>query len=211
MIKKKGSKKTKAKTVLRGRPRSSDYEDSILKATFDLLATKGFYGFSIEDIVEKTGVARTTIYRRWPSKANLAMNTILTLISPYLDFPDEVPLEDGIVKQMKGLAGVFQGDYGNVISSVIGAAQDDPELAKAVRDEYLKPRRKIAADYIKRAMINGEFPDSTDSEIEGLIDLLYGGLYFRMLLKHKKPGLDGLELWIRRIFRALRGEGEVRV
>ncbi|MBW0435608.1 TetR/AcrR family transcriptional regulator [Leptospira yasudae] len=199
-------KKTKEKEEVsrRGRPRAQDYEESILKATFELLASKGFYGFSIDDIVEKTGVARTTIYRRWPSKATLAMNTILTLISPFLDFPEGISLEEGILKQMKGLAGVFQGDYGKVISSVIGAAQDDAELAKAVRDDYLRPRRKIAAEYIKRGRATGEFPDVSDGEVEGFIDLLYGGLYFRLLLKHKKPGLDGLETWVRQVFRSLR-------
>ncbi|PJZ55600.1 TetR/AcrR family transcriptional regulator [Leptospira barantonii] len=203
---KKKSRKKEENSPVRGRPRTQDYEESILKATFELLASKGFYGFSIDDIVEKTGVARTTIYRRWPSKATLAMNTILTLISPYLDFPEGLSLEEGMIKQMKGLAGVFQGDYGKVISSVIGAAQDDAELAKAIKDDYLRPRRKIAVEYIKQGKHTGEFPDVSDSEVEGFIDLLYGGLYFRLLLKHKKPGLDGLESWIRQVFQTIRSD-----
>lgn len=188
----------------RGRPRSAEYEEAILAATYALLAEKGYHGFSIEDIVQATGVARTTIYRRWPDKASLAMQAILTQISPYLDFDERLPFAEAMKKQMKGLAGVFQGDNGRVIASVIGAAQEDEQLAKSVREDYLKPRRRVAHDFIKGAIRRAEFPESSEAEIEGFIDLLYGGLYFRLLLKHKRPGLDGLERWIDLVFAALK-------
>ena len=120
------------------------------------------------------------------------------------DESGHIAFAEAMKKQMKGLAGVFQGDNGRVIASVIGAAQDDEQLAKSVREDYLKPRRRIAHDFIKGAILRGEFPESSEAEIEGFIDLLYGGLYFRLLLKHKRPGLDGLERWIDLVFAALK-------
>src|SRR5215831_11164328 len=62
-----------------GRPRSPAADEAILDATVDLLAEQGFLGLSIEAVAARAGVAKTTIYRRWPTKDDLLMDAIACL------------------------------------------------------------------------------------------------------------------------------------
>ncbi|MCW7468303.1 TetR/AcrR family transcriptional regulator [Leptospira kanakyensis] len=195
-------KKVTPKTA--GRPRSEDLEPLLLKTTYELLAKKGYHGFSIDDIVSETGVAKTTIYRRWPNKANLAMNTVTHMISPYLEFPKEVPFEKGILDQMEALAGIFSGKFGRVISSLIGAGQQDNELSESILENYLYPRRNAAKLFFHHAIQTKQIKPLTDSEIDDCMDILYGSLYFRLLLKHEKPELKDLRPWLEKFLRTLK-------
>jgi hypothetical protein len=117
-------------------------------------------------------------------------------INPYLGFPKEGEFEARLLSQMRQLAKIFQGDEGRIISSQIGAAQDDRELADALKKEYLGPRRKIAREFFQESP---RFKSLSSKEIESLIDVLYGGLYFRLLLKHSPAAVDDLEPWLLRV------------
>lgn len=187
-------KKITQKTA--GRPRSEDLEPLVLKTTYEMLAKKGYHGFSIDDIVLETGVAKTTIYRRWPSKAHLAMSTVTHMISPYLEFPKEVPFEKAILDQMDALSVVFSGKFGRVISTLIGAGQQDVELADSILENYLLPRRNAAKQFFHHATETKQIRFLSDSDIDVCMDILYGTLYFRLLLKHEKPKFQDLRPWL---------------
>lgn len=184
----------------RGRPRSTESEELILKETYALLAKKGFSNFSVDEIVAKTGVAKTTIYRRWPNKSKLAMSAIQAKISPLLAFPAKGSFEETLINQMRQLAKIFSGEEGKVISSLIGAAQDDKELSEAVLKEYLMPRRQVALEFLKS---HPALKNKSEDEVCSFMDVVYGGLYFRLLLKHEKANLKGLETWIRLLVKNL--------
>ncbi|TGL39813.1 TetR/AcrR family transcriptional regulator [Leptospira perdikensis] len=194
-------KKITPKTA--GRPRSDDLEPLILKTTYEMLAKKGYHGFSIDDIVSETGIAKTTIYRRWPNKANLAMNTVTHMISPYLEFPKEVPFKKAVLDQMEALSVVFSGKFGRVISTLIGAGQQDLELSESILENYLLPRRKAAKDFFQHAVESKQIQLLSDSEIDVCMDILYGSLYFRLLLKHEKPQFQDLRSWLERFLKTL--------
>ncbi|TGK78030.1 TetR/AcrR family transcriptional regulator [Leptospira montravelensis] len=187
-----------------GRPRSEDLEPLVLKTTYEMLAKRGYHGFSIDDIVLETGVAKTTIYRRWPNKAHLAMSTVTHLISPYLEFPKDVPFEKALLDQMEALSGVFTGKFGRVISSLIGAGQQDSELADSILANYLLPRRDAAKQFFFHAMETKQIKPLTDTEVNTCMDILYGTLYFRLLLKHEKPQFLDLRPWLERFLKTLK-------
>jgi AcrR family transcriptional regulator len=187
----------------RGRPRSAESGQLILKATYRLVAQKGFHAFGMDDVVKLTGVAKTTIYRRWPSKSALVMSAVLAEIDPFLAFPPEGSFENRLFGQMRNLAKLFRGKEGKVISSVIGAAQDDLELGDAIKSEYLRPRRDAAYEFFKQAQDNGEFVAASRSDTEAFIDMAYGGLYFRLLLKHADCRFEDLEPWIKLVFQGV--------
>ncbi|EKJ87633.1 AcrR family transcriptional regulator [Leptospira meyeri] len=195
-------KKMTPKTA--GRPRSEDLEPLVLKTTYEMLAKKGYHGFSIDDIVQETGVAKTTIYRRWPNKANLAMSTVTHMISPYLEFPKEVPFEKALLEQMEALSGVFSGKFGRVISTLIGAGQQDSELSESILENYLLPRREAAKQFFRFAITSKQIQVLSDEEIDVCMDILYGSLYFRLLLKHEKPEFQNLRPWLERFLRTLK-------
>lgn len=60
----------------RGRPRNEAADHAILESTIALLGERGYRDFNVDVISERTGVAKTTIYRRWPSKAALVAAAI---------------------------------------------------------------------------------------------------------------------------------------
>ena len=63
----------------RGRPRREGADEEILGVALDLLREQGYRAFSLDTIVERTGIAKTTIYRRWPSKSALVAAALAPL------------------------------------------------------------------------------------------------------------------------------------
>src|ERR1019366_2515587 len=52
-------------------PRVVRTRTAVLEAAIDLLAERGYSGFSVEGVVEATGIAKTTLYRHWPTRDDL--------------------------------------------------------------------------------------------------------------------------------------------
>src|SRR5467141_3226536 len=63
-----------------GRPRRSSTGHAILKATREIIGRAGVHGLTVEGVAARSGVAKTTIYRRWRSKEDLALAALLDLI-----------------------------------------------------------------------------------------------------------------------------------
>src|SRR5258707_9244029 len=80
----------------RGRPRDQHADAKILKATIRLLEQHGFRAVTLEGIAEEAGVARTTVYRRWPNKAAGLIEAFLLHYSSPNALPGQ-PLPDGSI------------------------------------------------------------------------------------------------------------------
>lgn len=104
----------------RGRPRRAGADDEILAVARTMLAERGYRDLTVDAIAERAGVAKTTVYRRWPSKGAL----IAAAISP------EVPRSDNaaaIVAETERLLAPFAGT-------------DDADILAVLR-AILAPRR----------------------------------------------------------------------
>ena len=66
----------------RGRPRNDDIRQLILNTALDLAFEVGFRALTVEAIAAKTGVGKTTIYRRWPNKGAVVMDAFLSIVGP---------------------------------------------------------------------------------------------------------------------------------
>lgn len=164
----------------KGRPRSHEAHMAILKAALSEVHELGFRAVSIDSLSAKAGVAKTTIYRRWPNKAAVVMDAFFHEIGPGIAF---VPCEksvDSIQIQMQALAKAFRGKFGPLIKALLGEAQFDPELAEAFRDRWIAPRREAAKAVLRDAIRKEELRSSID--LDTTIDALYGGLYYRLLI-----------------------------
>ncbi len=164
----------------KGRPRSHEAHVAILKAALSEVHELGFRALSIDSLSVKSGIAKTTIYRRWPNKAAVVMDAFFYEIGPGIAF---VPCEksvDSIQIQMQALAKAFRGKFGPLIKALLGEAQFDPELAEAFRDRWIAPRREAAKAVIRDAIGKEEL--RSDIDLDTTIDALYGGLYYRLLI-----------------------------
>src|ERR1700683_2837051 len=66
-------------------PRVARTRATVLGAAIDLLAERGYSGFSVEGVVERTGIAKTTLYRHWPTRDDLLAAAISRLDGAVLD------------------------------------------------------------------------------------------------------------------------------
>lgn len=107
----------------RGRPRREDADAAILDAARELLGERGYRDFTVDVIAERTGIAKTTIYRRWPSKAAL----VAAVIAPAPQSGDA----DSIVRETAA------------VLSLLG--EPDAEAIDVLR-AVLAPRRALLVD-----------------------------------------------------------------
>ncbi len=174
---------TKTKKPGRGRPRSPETREKILKAAYEMLNEVGFIDLTIEGVAARAGVGKPTIYRRWQTKAALAMDAFLEAVNPELAFPDTGGVQEDFRQQMYKIVKLMNSARGEVLASVIGCGQADEALITAFRENWLTPRREAAKQIFQRGVDRGEL--KADIEIEVAIDALYSPLFYRLLLKHQ--------------------------
>jgi AcrR family transcriptional regulator len=180
-----------------GRPRSDEARCAILDSTFTLLNEVGFNELSMEGIASQAGVSKATVYRWWPNKAVLVIDAFLRAVEPELHFTHSEPTLQSIRAQMTRLVNMFTGPLGKAIAAVIGAGQSEPEMLQAFREHWLAVRRVEARELVRNAQAAGEIrPDIAPDTI---LDMLYGALYFRLMVQHAPLSTDYIEDFFRLI------------
>jgi AcrR family transcriptional regulator len=168
-----------------GRPRSEESHQSILRSTIKLLQQDGgFPQLSIEAIAADANVGKATVYRWWPTKAALVADAFSTSAEDELQFPNTGSVQKDMSLQMRRLIRVFRSRRGKVVAALLAGGQSDPELIEAFRDRFLWPRRKQAYQTLQRGIDRGELP--ADSDLDLILDALYGPIYMRFLIRHDK-------------------------
>jgi AcrR family transcriptional regulator len=161
-----------------GRPRNEQIDQAILKAAIDLVLEIGFRAVTIEAIAARTGVGKTTIYRRWPNKAIVIMEAFMQRVGSETLFPPAAKATESIRLQMRAMARVFRGKDGALVKALVAEAQVCAEFAPIFRERWTLPRRKLALGLFKEAVRRGEI--RPDLDLEATVDLLYAPLYYRL-------------------------------
>jgi AcrR family transcriptional regulator len=165
-----------------GRPRSEESKAAILEATWELLKTTSLRDLSIEAIARQSGVGKTTIYRWWPSKVAVVMDAFVENVLTVTSFPENLSATEAIAQQMTAVVQAFSGEYGRIAAQIIAEGQADPAALASYRDRFIYPRRAAAKAIFQQGIENGEFDPKLDPELA--IDILYGAIYFRLLVGH---------------------------
>lgn len=167
----------------RGRPRSTECAAAILRATTELLDERSYPDVSIEDIAARAGVSKQTIYKWWPSKAKLAMEACAARAADSYPIPDTGTVEGDLLQLLREVFALLRrGNSRATWASLIAESQSDPELATEFRETYVAARRRIGVTILERGIARGELPRDTD--VEAVLDLLYGPIWYRMLLRN---------------------------
>jgi AcrR family transcriptional regulator len=165
-----------------GRPRSEKARKAVIRSTLALLNRIGFHELTIEAVAAHAGVSKATVYRWWSNKAELVIDAFVSAVEKELRFPEAGPVLESIHAQMRRWAVIFRSPLGQIVATVIGAGQSEPEILEAFRSHWVEPRRVEARKLLKQAMDNGEI--RADLDPDAALDLLYGPLYLRLLLRH---------------------------
>jgi AcrR family transcriptional regulator len=167
----------------RGRPRSERSHRAILEAANELLAERGFVDLTIEEIAQRAGVAKTTIYRRWPSKGTLVFEAFATDYLNRLPLQDTGSLRGDLLALLRSFVKLVKGTVtGRTLVGLIAEVQRDPELAGIWRERFVGPVRAQHRVMFERAVERGEATPDTDPEV--LLDLVFGSAYHRLLQSH---------------------------
>ena len=165
-----------------GRPRSERAHRAILQAANELLESEGFAAVTVEAIAERAGVSKATVYRWWPNRAAVVMDGFLSIVSSEVPFPHTGHAREDIRIHMRRLAEAFSSKIGRTVAALIAEGQSDPELAEALRSRWLSVRRAEAREILELGIERGELRD--DINLEVAVDVLYGPIYYRMLVGH---------------------------
>ena len=168
-----------------GRPRSASAiaNDRILDAVFELLQTQSVRDLQIQEVCRKAGVSKPTIYKWWPTKAAMVMAMFEQRMVQRLPPIESLSAEQLIRVAVPGLIRLFNGPFGKVAAEMIAAGQSEPAVLREFRDRYVLKRRKVAVKALEEAYAAREMKRSVDPEL--LLDLIFGPIYFRLLVKHQ--------------------------
>jgi len=169
----------------RGRPRDEAARRRILQAALDLMDETAFTQVTMEAIAERATASKTTVYRWWPNKAQLAIEAFREAVAPELPLRDTGSLRNDLTMQMQNFARVLSGRGGRMLRSFLVAARCDPEVAEAFRSIWSDPRRAEAKSMLRQKQATGQLRQ--DADLDLVIDSLYGPLYYRFLVKNELP------------------------
>jgi AcrR family transcriptional regulator len=169
-------------TAARPDPRVERSRQAILDATLQLLARDGDVGsLTVEAVAARSGVAKTTIYRRWRDKWELALDAVMIDMLPRLDEPVDVgdtrkELLTFINSVVKMLA---TPPYGQAMQALVSQIATDPDLARVYREQVVEPRHAELTPVIKRGIARGDLRPDTDVRL--IHELLIGPIFYRLL------------------------------
>src|ERR1700677_2081100 len=105
-------------------------KELVLKETYTLLSQGGISGVSVDEVSRRSGVAKTTIYRHWPSRSALLLEACMQF-APRLQAPNTGSLKGDLTAIATAMAQRLQtGGWSSVAPSIIDAAERDKELAE---------------------------------------------------------------------------------
>jgi AcrR family transcriptional regulator len=168
-----------------GRPRDARADEAILDAALEVLAEVGPAGFTVDEVAARAGCGKATIYRRWRSRGALLLDTGHHRLGLHVTDPDTGTVRDDLVTMLGELARKMRDTLaGKVMPAVVAEAAVNPEM-REVLATFVHDRRRPAFEVIRRGVARGELPEGTDIEL--VLDLLGGLVYFRVLIADNPP------------------------
>jgi len=171
------------------RKRGAALEDAIRQAAFEELTVVGYTAFSVEGVAARARTGKASIYRRWPTKQELVMDSLLTVLPTPQDCGIAMPLDDAVTT-VEALYAVARA-IGNVITSPAGDAMraikceaaGDPELAKLIDERFQAPRRAAMLDLLNRGVQRGEVRPGAATAL--VADVLPAVLMHRVIMQRE--------------------------
>jgi AcrR family transcriptional regulator len=168
-------------TPPRPRPggRSARVVHDVLEATLEELALHGYGALRVDDVALRAGVNKTTVYRRWPTKADLVRSALLKLSDEKALTPDTGALHTDMLELARRSKSFTATPRGRSILSMLFVERAEPELAAIAQS--LRGRRDAAAvRVVERALERGELPPGTDPQL--ILEPLHAVVYRRVML-----------------------------
>ncbi|MFB8773541.1 TetR/AcrR family transcriptional regulator [Streptomyces broussonetiae] len=189
-----------------GRPRSAAADTAILAATRAALVELGWSRLTLGDVATRAGVAKTTLYRRWPGKNELVVDAVAELFDE-LSLPDRGSLAadiEGVVLQFAAILARPEARSG--LMAVVAESTRDDALRERIRASIVDRQKRLVLEGRARAEARGELSSPSDPTTAArtadlIFDVVAGAVVHRCLVSAEPA--DGE--WVRGFTRVLVG------
>jgi AcrR family transcriptional regulator len=164
-------------------PSLTPREAELLATTLEVLRETGYDNLTVDKVVARAHASKTTVYRRWPSKAELVCAAFAYQVRGTGVSPDTGTLRGDLLELVEIIAG-DAGLYASTIAGILAASSRNTRLREGLVDDLYRDRRDQVHSVLRRAVDRGEIVPEVISE--DIWDVLPGYISFRML-QHGRP------------------------
>lgn len=150
--------------------------ERVLATAFELLSESGVGGCTVDEVVRRSRVAKTTIYRHWPTREALVLDAC-SRISAEQEVPDTGSIHGDLTAILTDTAHrLSTARWASVVPSIVDVAERDPQFAE-IHGQIQRGHTVALREVIERAAVRGEI--STSFNRSAMVSALMGPLYYR--------------------------------
>jgi len=163
-----------------GRKRSEESRQAILTAALELVAEIGYGGLTIEAIAARAGAGKQTIYRWWPSKADVLLDALIAKANVFVPVPDEGGYAADLRTFLRATFTLGSDPrVADLLRALMTHSQLDPAFGERFRERFLQARRDALGVILDRAAARGDLPAAP--ALETVADIVFGIVWYRIL------------------------------
>lgn len=165
---------------------------AITEAVLTEWAENGYARLSMEGVAKRAGVGKSALYRRWPSKQEMAMTVIAEFSVARAAIPDTGSLRGDLRAALDWVVNwLTDPHFSRIVPDLVAETARNPELADFVKSMIGTPRRERSAEMLRRAVERGEL--RADLDLELVLDLLAAPVYWRLSVRAAEAEPDYLD------------------
>lgn len=170
-------------------PRVERTRTVVLAATRQLLSEVGVERTTIENVAERSGVARSTIYRHWAGKPQLVMDSLADVRDGACLAMCADPVE-ALRNHLHELGQMLCTPFSSVLGDLMATAARDSELAD-LHHSFVAARRRATLERVAELRSMGRISD--DVSLEWLVDLAVAPLIYRRFSVHEPMSAEQID------------------
>ena len=173
----------------RQRKRGAELERAIKDATIAELACGGYGSVTIESVAARAQTGKASIYRRWPTKQELVLDSLGDLLSgPLLgavdmQLDDRTTTRDALLTLVRRITQLMTGMGGDAMRSIMGESLRDAEFCGVFECDFYDPRKQVLLRLLERGVRRGEVRPEAVSVL--VPEMLAGTLIHRVVVRRR--------------------------
>lgn len=169
-------------------------------ATLELLEEIGYDGLQLSDVAKRAEVNKTTVYRRWPTKAALVVDLLTNFTRSAVATPDTGSLQGDLEQLLRDVVTALDNRAVRAVLYGTLTGADDSADVRTAQAAFWEERFRLSGKIVNRAVDRGEVPPGTDPR--ALLETAAGPVYFRILFTVDAVTSEYLSDTARRAIRA---------
>ncbi len=162
----------------RVRRRGAVLEQAMLQAAADELIAAGYAGLTMDRVAERAGTNKNAIYRRWPSRAALAVAAYRQMVRGDQSLPDTGSLRQDTLELLRRANRAWASPVGAVQRSLLAGVADDPQLLALIQERSNDAGSALWLMVLGRAVARGEVqPEALHPRVATLAAVLLRNEY----------------------------------